>query len=63
MNAATDEYRDQLTLMKVRREVQRMIAVIAKFDGKLVQDVTDEALTEYIQRRGLILTPENSSPA
>lgn len=48
--------RDELTLVKVRKGVQRTISIIAKVDGKRVQDVTDEALLEYIQRRGLVIS-------
>lgn len=61
MNAPPIEDRDELTLMKVSRAIQRKISVIAKLDGKQVRDVTDEALLEYISRRGLVVSIDSPS--
>lgn len=56
MDAPVIQERDERTLMKVSRAIQRTISIIAKVDGRMVQDVTDEALIEYIQRRGMVIS-------
>lgn len=55
------EQAEDMIPMKVRKERHKMLSIIATLDGKLLQDVTDEALTEYIDRRGIVISVSSES--
>lgn len=52
---------EEMVQLKVRPSRRMMLSIIAKVDGKLLQDVTDEAVSEYIERRGITINAETAT--
>lgn len=60
----SDTQTKKMELLKVRPSHHRMLSIIAALDGKLLQDVVEEAVSEYIERRNIIIpTPQETLQA